>query len=315
MDIRVVPDIKGPRTGQSLRPGERFRVSRQLQKEDGVLYLELADGRGWTFEGMPGVGTLCIPQAEGDAVNGKDARVESRVPQREGKATELSAPPQSLPPDMLIPPDIFLSPELLAPPDAAEAAERFPVSSLRLGQELQGMVVTVRPSGAFVDVGAEREGFVHISMMAKERVMDPRLYVSEQQVVTVWVNQIDPDGKLFLAMERSKLRLRSAGRSSKDTGKSTRTLPYLEPNSWHQGVVSHVTNYGLFVLITPDKAAEPCEGLVHVSQLSDGFVGHPRDVAEVGQEVRVRVISVEDANIRLSLREAPWEKRPPEAKT
>jgi len=58
--IRVLPQIDGPRTNEVLSPGDIFRVSKGVEGADGILYLKLADGRGWLFDRMPGVGAMCI---------------------------------------------------------------------------------------------------------------------------------------------------------------------------------------------------------------------------------------------------------------
>mmetsp|Transcript_14448 Transcript_14448/g.32161 ORF Transcript_14448/g.32161 Transcript_14448/m.32161 type:complete len:619 (-) Transcript_14448:121-1977(-) len=64
--VRAVPAIEGGKTGHTLRPGEMFSVSQQYRSADGILYLKLADGRGWIFETKPGVGKLCVPEVEKD---------------------------------------------------------------------------------------------------------------------------------------------------------------------------------------------------------------------------------------------------------
>jgi hypothetical protein len=58
--IRVSPQIAaGKAVGQLMRPGEEFLVSAEEQGSDGVLYLQLADGRGWVFDHAPGKGQMC----------------------------------------------------------------------------------------------------------------------------------------------------------------------------------------------------------------------------------------------------------------
>mmetsp|Transcript_12533 Transcript_12533/g.35947 ORF Transcript_12533/g.35947 Transcript_12533/m.35947 type:complete len:361 (-) Transcript_12533:385-1467(-) len=59
IDVRSHPDLGAPRTGAKVGPGERFRVSCELRGTDGVLYLQLADGRGWLFDHKPGFGQMC----------------------------------------------------------------------------------------------------------------------------------------------------------------------------------------------------------------------------------------------------------------
>lgn len=57
--IRSTPELFGPRAGGELSPGDTFRVSQEHRGDDGILYLRLADGRGWLFEERPDVGVLC----------------------------------------------------------------------------------------------------------------------------------------------------------------------------------------------------------------------------------------------------------------
>lgn len=64
---RATPEINGPRTESILHPGEVFRVAEGREGVDGVLYLKLADGRGWVFESKPGLGTMCVEHKFGPA--------------------------------------------------------------------------------------------------------------------------------------------------------------------------------------------------------------------------------------------------------
>mmetsp|Transcript_98809 Transcript_98809/g.250787 ORF Transcript_98809/g.250787 Transcript_98809/m.250787 type:complete len:346 (+) Transcript_98809:1066-2103(+) len=60
MDIRATADVGAARTGHYVLPGQDFRVAQEVVGDDGIRYLELADGRGWLFESKPGVGTMCV---------------------------------------------------------------------------------------------------------------------------------------------------------------------------------------------------------------------------------------------------------------
>jgi len=59
INIRKAPQINGPHAGGILQPGETFEVSREWLGADNILFLQLADGRGWLFEAKPGVGKMC----------------------------------------------------------------------------------------------------------------------------------------------------------------------------------------------------------------------------------------------------------------
>jgi len=59
IDVRAQPKIDGPRVRKRMESGDIFCVSEERQGSDGVLYLQLADGRGWLFDRKPGVGAMC----------------------------------------------------------------------------------------------------------------------------------------------------------------------------------------------------------------------------------------------------------------
>ncbi len=68
----------------------------------------------------------------------------------------------------------------------------------------------------------------------------------------------------------------------------------------YQGVVVSIKDFGAFVEIAPDT-----DGLCHVSELSDKYVGNPSDIVEMGQEVRVKVLLIDDqGRIKLSRKAA-----------
>ena len=61
------------------------------------------------------------------------------------------------------------------------------------------------------------------------------------------------------------------------------------PGEEYEGEVKRILPFGAFVEILPGK-----EGMVHVSQMSTGFVGSPNDVVSLGQKVKVRVMEIDD---------------------
>jgi len=59
LDIRSEPNIDGARSLNCLGAGDVFCVKQEKQGAQGVLYLEIADGRGWVFDHKPGFGRMC----------------------------------------------------------------------------------------------------------------------------------------------------------------------------------------------------------------------------------------------------------------
>eukprot|EP00933_Yihiella_yeosuensis_P028676 TRINITY_DN224_c0_g1_i1.p1 TRINITY_DN224_c0_g1~~TRINITY_DN224_c0_g1_i1.p1 ORF type:complete len:480 (+),score=121.53 TRINITY_DN224_c0_g1_i1:66-1505(+) len=173
-----------------------------------------------------------------------------------------------------------------------------PIDKLEVGQKYLGTVKSVTDFGAFVDINAEGEGLVHISRISGERVENVRDYVSEGQQVEVWVSGVRDDGKFGLSMVEGLTD--SVRRAPADL------TPFanLSPDDWHNGVVARTAPFGAFVTVTLEDGAS-ADGLVHVSRIRDGFVDNVDDEVSPGQEVKVRVESVDldTGKMSLSMRE------------
>ncbi len=71
----------------------------------------------------------------------------------------------------------------------------------------------------------------------------------------------------------------------------------VKPDEEYEGEVKRILPFGAFVEILPGK-----EGMVHVSQMSTGFVGDPNEIVKLGQFVKVRVMEIDDQHrINLSM--------------
>jgi len=176
--------------------------------------------------------------------------------------------------------------------EAIENMERVAVVDLEPKMRFDGRVTRIELYGAFVDYGAERDGLVHISQISTERVNRVADALSEGDEVSVWVQEVDKErGRVRLTMvEPPEL-----------------TIEELEPNQMVKGTVTKLVPYGAFVDIGVDR-----DGLIHVSEMSDGFVSKPSDVLTVGNELEVRVVKVDQQKrrIELSLLELPRQEEP-----
>jgi ribosomal protein S1 len=176
--------------------------------------------------------------------------------------------------------------------EAIENTERVAIADLEPKMRFSGRVTRTELYGAFVDFGAERDGLVHISQISDERVSRVADVLNEGDEVTVWVHQVDSErGRVGLTMiEPPEL-----------------TIEELQPNQLVKGTVTKLVPYGAFVDIGVDR-----DGLIHVSEMSDGFVSKPSDVLSVGSELEVRVVKVDQRKrrIELSLLELPGEEGP-----
>jgi len=187
--------------------------------------------------------------------------------------------------------------------DKFQRAKEEAFNNLREGSIVNGVVRRLTDFGAFVDIGSGVEGLLHVSEMAYSRVNHPSDVLSEGDEIKVMVLGVDKEN------ERISLGLKQ-------------TLP----DPWDSitekyavgdvvtGTVTRVVDFGAFV-----KLEDGVEGLVHISQLAHRHVARAEEVVHPGDEVRVKVISV-DPNARrigLSIKELepkPEPKPAPKAK-
>lgn len=172
------------------------------------------------------------------------------------------------------------------------------LSELEIDQKLEGTVTKTELYGAFVDVGAERDGLVHISMLKKGNVKRVEDVVKTGDEVKVWVHRVDADaGRLELSM------VQPVALKWKE----------INPGMTLNGKVVRLESFGAFVDVGAERP-----GLVHISEMSTEYVRQPGDVVSVGDEVEVNVLDVDrkKRRIRLSMKgeeEAPEEYDEPES--
>jgi len=170
------------------------------------------------------------------------------------------------------------------------------VQDLEVGREMEGIVVTVAPFGIFVDVGADKQGLVHISQLSNDFVQDINTFARPGDSVTVWVAGILEQGRLDLTM--------IAPVSAEQAKESLAKFEHVPKDQWLDGNVTGTSNIGAYVNVLEPGGTEVVQGMVHISNIADGFVEHPAEVVQPGQHVKVRVLEVRDGKLRLSMREA-----------
>jgi predicted RNA-binding protein with RPS1 domain len=176
-----------------------------------------------------------------------------------------------------------------------------PLDQLQFGQKLTGKVISTASFGAFVDVGAEKQGLVHVSCLSDGFVSNVDDHVQAGQEVTVWVKGTN-DGKLSLTMVESKLQGGAGGGGRAPRApRAPADLSAFSVGDQLTGTVISITGFGCFVSVVPPNGGAAQQGLVHVSQMADGYVSNPADVVSQGQEVNVRVTNVDTAAGKLSL--------------
>lgn len=157
-------------------------------------------------------------------------------------------------------------------------------AELDVGQVREGIVRNVKDFGAFVDLGGV-DGFLHVSEITWQRAQSATAFLQPGQKVSVTIVKLDRDSR-----------------------KVSVSLKNLEDNPWNNiqdrfpigavvnGTVTRTTDFGAFV-----ELETGLEGLVHVSELSAKRVWRVADVAKEGQEVTVKVMTIDPENRRIGL--------------
>lgn len=158
------------------------------------------------------------------------------------------------------------------------------LQTLEKGQVLEGTVQRLTNFGAFVDIGGV-DGLVHISELAHEHIEKASDVVSEGETIKVEVLSVDRDNER-ISLSRKKT-VPGPWENIADRIKRGETL---------NGTVKRLVNFGAFVEIQPGV-----EGLVHISQIANRHIGTPQEVLEVGQEIKVKVLDVNEQEERISL--------------
>jgi small subunit ribosomal protein S1 len=167
-----------------------------------------------------------------------------------------------------------------------------------VGGVTRGRVVSMTDYGAFIQLEEGIEGMVHVSEMSwTRRVRHPSEILTLDSEVDVMVLSVDPDAeKIALGI------------------KQTTPNPWIEISQRYpvgsvlKGLVRNLTDYGAFIQIE-----EGIDGLLHVSDISwTKKVAHPSEVLEKGQEIDVKILSIDPQNEKISvglkqLERDPWE--------
>jgi small subunit ribosomal protein S1 len=170
--------------------------------------------------------------------------------------------------------------------EAEFSAERESLlQNLQEGSELRGVVKNLTDYGAFVDLGGI-DGLLHITDMAWKRVKHPSEVVSVGQEVQVKVLKFD--------RERNRVSLGLKQLGADPWADLARRYP---PNTRLFGKVTNIADYGCFVEIE-----EGVEGLVHVSEMDwTNKNVNPHKVVQIGDEVEVMVLDIDEERRRISL--------------
>lgn len=172
-------------------------------------------------------------------------------------------------------------------PEGVSEKQPTDIRELKPRTKLRGKVIKTVLSGAFVDIGLGQDGWVHISQLSEDPVNKVTELVKPGDEVTVWVKKVDSRrGRINLTMIEQP----------------ERVFDDLKPGMIIKGKVTRLARFGAFVDVGVGR-----DGLVHISELASGFVENPSEIVSVGEEVEVKVLSVDAGKrqIELGMKEIP----------
>ena len=176
--------------------------------------------------------------------------------------------------------------ERAAAKETREAQKEQLLAEIKPGDVRKGHVISLAEFGAFVDIGGA-DGLVHLSELSWKRVAHPNEVLKVGQEVEVTVLNVDRERKrIGLSMKRRE------------------DDPWLiikqkyKPGQLVSGTITKLTKFGAFARV---EGEDDLEGLIHISELADGHIDHPREAVSEGQTVTLRVVKVDPEKRRMGL--------------
>jgi small subunit ribosomal protein S1 len=180
---------------------------------------------------------------------------------------------------------LILSEREAAPQLREQQKERL-LDELQVGDVKTGRVKSLADFGAFVDVGGA-DGLVHLTELSWKHITHPREVLKVGQPVEVEVISID--------RERKRIGL-SIKRREEDPWMAI--ARQYQIGQLVQGTITKLTKFGAFARLVDNPEIE---GLIHISELADHRVNHPRDVVNEGESLALRVVKIEPEQRRMGL--------------
>jgi ribosomal protein S1 len=159
------------------------------------------------------------------------------------------------------------------------------LAELKPGTAVSGVIQRLTLYGPLVDFGMDQAALLHISQLGHTNFRNVEEVFKVGELIEAFVLKVDkPNARVLLTMIKPP-----------DV-----TWEAIRVGQMHRGKVVRLERFGAFVDIGAERP-----GMVHVSEMAEGYVESPEDVVKVGDEVEVRVIRVKRRQIDLSMKTAP----------
>jgi small subunit ribosomal protein S1 len=158
------------------------------------------------------------------------------------------------------------------------------IQEIHEGEVRKGRVASIADFGAFVDIGGA-DGLVHLSELSWSRIKHPSEVLKVGDEVDVYVLAINAnEKKIALSIKRTQREPWSQVAEKYDVGQLI------------QGTITQLANFGAFARIE-----DGIEGLIHVSELGDDRITHPRQLVREGDTLPLRIIRIDPQRRRIGL--------------
>ncbi|NMC45663.1 MAG: 30S ribosomal protein S1 [Chloroflexi bacterium] len=174
--------------------------------------------------------------------------------------------------------------ERLACGETRDAIREKVIEDLEVGEIMTGKITSVANFGVFVNVNGA-DGLVHVSELSWGELTDPSEKFKVGQSVKVKVISIDQEKK------RIGLSIRQL-----EDDPWAKKVENLKVGMLVEAIITNLTKFGAFA-----KVQDDIEGLVHISELSDAHITHPKEVLHEGEKVTLRIIKIEPDSHRIGL--------------
>ena len=174
--------------------------------------------------------------------------------------------------------------ERAASSESRQSIKERVIEELEEGNVYTGRVTSLADFGAFVNINGA-DGLVHLSELSWDRIQHPNEILEVGQEVKVKVINID----------REKKRIGLSLRALSDDPWRTRVEKF-SVGQLVEGVITRLTKFGAFARLEGD-----IEGLIHISEISETRIEHPKEVLKEGEVVALRVIRIDPEQHRIGL--------------
>ena len=163
------------------------------------------------------------------------------------------------------------------------------IEELKEGEIRTGRVTSLADFGAFVNINGA-DGLVHLSELSWDHVNHPSEVLEVGQEIKVKVISIDVDRKrIGLSIRRLK------------DDPWDEQISELTEGQLVKGEITRLTNFGAFARLLLEDVEGDLEGLIHISEISERRIEHPKEILTVGEVVTLRIIKIEEDTHRIGL--------------